>query len=194
MVAKPRDEDAWVKLQGQPARRRYEHADTFARRVSLAYSFRRRVSRHASGCWTWSGAMSAAGEHRRHPMFYHRRDPRPNNETSSRSAFLWMMTAWFPESGIQRYDRTVQTCGNDRCISPYHRANLRVTSRTTPRMTTEVVLALYALKGSMSLAEAGDKFGVTQAAVQKIWAGRTWSSVTGQKFEPAPYLRKEQGA
>lgn len=178
--------EAYRRLFQPPVRRRYEHREHFERRAELRFFFSEKVRYDRdTECWTWLGnhqTYEVAGEKRRYPVFYFRVD-RHKDATTSRSAFLWLMMEYFPRSQVKKGDRTSITCGNEMCISPYHRVKympkVQREARMGKHMSDEDVLRLYSLRGTMTQLQASRKMGVPPSTVSRVWSGKRWASITG---------------
>lgn len=171
---------AWRTIHQPAPRGRYEHSNKHVIRMRKRQKFLRNLRRDpATACWVWVGSVTKGNYGDQHPTFYHWRG---NTDNTTRSAFMWMMREWFPSTPVHRGMQTDTTCGNNLCISPYHRfAVTMVRNRGQKHHTKADVMRAYKLKGTMSADEAAAKTGINAPTIRRIWSGQRWSSVTGQE-------------
>lgn len=175
-----REQRAWGRLSELAPRGRYEHVRSWNKRNRRRSNFAAKVKLDtATACWVWQGQAPTRGGNP-YPLFGLKVD----GQSLQRSAFAWMCEEFFPELDANRPGRTSQTCGNSRCINPYHRVN-RMATRNT--LTATQAVAVYALRGSDPRV-VGDQFGISYNQVMSIWRGRNWAEVTGA--EPWVTTRK----
>lgn len=176
------EERAWERLQRPYTRGKYEHPSSVRSKINKRASFLKRLARQESGCWLWFGTTITGPNGEPSPIFYHWRD---NTTNTTRSAFMWMMREWFPEVRVAPGQQTVVTCGNRKCLSPYHRRTVTMNENKNRKHYDKTdVLRAYDLKGHMTPEEAAKITGLTPATVRRIWIGARWSSVTGEKPSP----------
>lgn len=175
------EERAWERLQKPVPRGRYEHPSVYTLRTRKRVNFVRRINRKPGACWLWTGAFVTVANAKL-PMYYHNRDAkRTPNDNTTRSAFLWMMREWFPEVPTQKWAKTDATCGNDLCISPYHRQHKKLGNVAEPfRINHDQIRQVYALRDSgRGVNEVAREFGWHNTLVSKIWSGARYAGVTG---------------
>jgi hypothetical protein len=144
------------------------------------------VQRTPGGCWTWTGPMGLVREGGNpYPIIHVETRPKlayTNASGSRRSAFWFMIRDCFPSMFPNRQQSQV-ICGNDRCVSPVHRRYGSVGAGNS-RLKLDQVSYIYTQRGKQIARALAEQFGVCESAVTDIWTGRTWSRVTGQKYEP----------
>ena len=168
-----RDLTAWRKLQSSGPARLLDYRPDTVRQQKAKDRFRARVTRDpATRCWVWQGPVWEG-----RPITY-QWDP-STGHNAKRSAFLWMMDAWFPGTTFSDRSRgTSSTCGTSRCISPFHRRG-----RTFDHITVLIpdqVRAIFAARDQVPAAALAADHGVSPGAIYGIWAGRHHANITGQ--------------
>lgn len=174
-----REQIAWGRLQELAPRGRYEHTRTLARRNGHRSSFLRRVDRTPGGCWLWTGPVQQ-GKSAKYTLFFFRAIE-PPHPARNRSAFVWMMQEWFPETEVSDKHRTMATCGNDLCINPHHRRDMKLTRAF---LTPDQVIEIFNAQGRVAAIDLAAQYGISQSGVSNIWTGKRWSDVTGAKYKP----------
>lgn len=165
---------AWRKFQAPAPRGVIDYRPEVLRTERAKSRFRQRVTfRDATGCWVWGGPVTYEG----HPVTYQWNPATAHN--AKRSAFLWMIENWFPDARFSDRTRaTAPTCGESRCISPFHRRG-RTFAHIT-KLTSDQVRQIFSLRDQAKMADVAEQFGVSVSLVSGIWAGKHHSNVTGQ--------------
>jgi len=167
---------AWRVLQQPAPRGRYEHVRNWEIRNNHRISFRNRIDRTPGGCWMWMGQAAPRANGNMYALVGWR-VRKSGRSALQRSAFTWMMEEWFPEEHAKLPHRTKSLCaGGMMCLNPYHRAN---GMNTTAKITPEIAVKVYSLKGVMSATAVGEQYGIRPNQVRFIWAGRNWGRYTG---------------
>lgn len=169
-----REQEAWGRLSESAPRGRYEHARTWEKRNQQRARFVAKVTQQ-DGHWLWSGRM-VLKDGRHYPMHSYRVIGGGRDARRQVMAFRHLVAEFFPEWAESVPQRTAPTCGEDRCISPWHRGNQLITRQT---ISGEQALAIFGLKGKEPARGVADQFGVSSEQVLAIWRGRSWRSVTG---------------
>lgn len=168
------EETGWGRLSEPTPRGRYEHARTWEKRNQQRARFVGKIRREG-GHWLWDGRM-VRKDGRTYPMHAYRVIGGGRDARRQVMAFRHLVAEFFPEWADRVPQRTAPTCGEDRCISPWHRGNNLVTRQT---ITAEQALAIFRLKGEQEAVGVASQFGISHEQVLAIWRGRSWRSVTG---------------
>lgn len=172
----PTEQEAWRRLAALPARKRYEHAKTWSKKVRRRRNLAKRIQRDASGCWVWTG-QTTTRKGRVYALFSYRTPAPENKRVVTRSAFGSLIDEWFPELQAMARRRTSPriTC-DPLCVNPLHRVDKSVTRQT---LTADQVIEIYRSRGEVAKDDLAKRFGVSREQVASIWNGRNWARVTG---------------
>ncbi len=136
----------------------------------------------ATGCWMWTGSVSNG----KYPVHYEY-DPGAVR-AKKRSAFVWMMSTWFPDVKMPgNVKGTSPTCGRLMCINPRHRR--AYVPDHVYKLTPDQVRQIFAEKGKRRPGEVAAEHGIASCTVWRIWSGKQQADVTGLK-KPVKVYRK----
>lgn len=163
---------AWELVNRPTPRQRYEHYRTYQRRSSFRANFVKRIKRDPdTGCWVWVGSFIQRETGKRHPMyFYHNHQVRDSRQ---KAVYPLLLREWFPDLYTPQM-RSSARCGNDACISPYHR--VKDYGRT---ITADSAFLIFSLKETMTAKQVAKQLGISPHTVYNIWHGKRWGHVTG---------------
>lgn len=135
-------------------------------------------------CWEWQGS-------RHHKWKYGHFKFEGKTEEAHRIS--WMLSyGKYPELLV------LHTCDNPPCVNPKHlflgtnddnmkdmarkgrSSDNRGSKNPKAKLTESDVIQIKKLKGQVSGAELGRKFGVVKEAIYDIWSGKHWSHVGEQ--------------
>jgi hypothetical protein len=167
-----KDAGAWRKFRAPIVRTKYDFRPGIVRRRVLMERFRSRVRRDPStGCWLWDGAVVDG-----RPQMYIWDEIKGHN--IRQSAFVFLMTNWFPNNRPDRSSNVERICQTECCINPIHHRG-RSYSHVI-KLTPAQVREIFALRGKLGPKDVAKKYNVLDIQVHNIWSGRAHTDITGQ--------------
>lgn len=143
---------------------------------AMAY-FAPKVKELGGGCWEWTGQCRNG-----RALFSFRVGER----TMQTPAFSFLLRHWFP-SAMTNVAMTslIRSCGNQRCISPFHRISKanRLPECVTRKLTHEQAMEIHArLIAGEAQSIVARRFGIHPRTVSDIRTGRNWPAVYRELF------------